>query len=249
MGTGYKVVQKIERVMKSRGEVEFEYLFLADANLKQCRGCFLCVSKGEDLCPIKEDREEIERRIEKADGIILVSPGYVQNVSGLMKNFIDRFAYTHHRPKFFEKKVLIVANGGAGLKKVLDALRIAIGGPEVVNELTYLMLPWPRDAKYERKSEKALLRVAGEFYDSLATKSVKPSFANYMQFRFFKAVSKDVKEWLPADYEFYKDKKVYYFDTRIPAVMKLKADILLKIGLLFAKGMGPESPGKGIRKQ
>ena len=246
-GTGYKVVQKIETVMKSKGEVEFEYLFLADANLKQCRGCFLCVSKGEDLCPIKEDRVEIERRIDSADGIILVSPGYVQNVSGLMKNFMDRFAYTHHRPKFFDKKVLIVANGGAGLNKVVDALRIAIGGPEVVAELTYLMLPWPRNAKYERKTEKALVRAAEKFYDSLVAKSDTPSFANYMQFRFFKAISKDVKEWFPADYEYYKDKNVYYFETKIPATMKLKAAILMKIGLLFAKGMGPAPSAKDRR--
>ncbi|NLI73789.1 MAG: flavodoxin family protein [Euryarchaeota archaeon] len=42
--------------------------------------------------------------IERSDGIILISPGYVQNVSGLMKNFIDRFAYTNHHSRFSENK-------------------------------------------------------------------------------------------------------------------------------------------------
>jgi multimeric flavodoxin WrbA len=53
----------------------------------------------------------------------------MQNVSWLVKNFIDRFAYTHHRPKFLDKRVMIIANGGAGLDKLLDSLGIAIGGP------------------------------------------------------------------------------------------------------------------------
>ncbi len=111
-GNGYEVAQAIERRMNTHGKVEFDYLMLKEENLGLCRGCFLCVSKGEDKCPMKEDRISIERRMEKADGIILVSPGYVQDVSWLMKNFMDRFAYTHHRPKFFEKKVMLVANGG-----------------------------------------------------------------------------------------------------------------------------------------
>ena len=68
-----------------------------------------------------------------------------------MKNFMDRMAYTNHRPHFFGKKVMIVANGGAGLKKTLDGLRIAIGGPEVVSELIYNQLPWPVAEKHEIK--------------------------------------------------------------------------------------------------
>lgn len=76
-------------------------------------------------------------------GMNLNTPGYVQNVSGLMKGFIDRMVYTHHRPRFLGKKMMVVANGGAGLDKTLAALRIALGGPTVVSEMAYMQLPWP----------------------------------------------------------------------------------------------------------
>ena len=128
-GSGYRVVQLIEKRMKAMGEVEFEYLFLKDANLQPCKGCFTCVTKGEDKCPLKDDRAKIEAAILASDGVILSTPGYVQNVSWLMKNFIDRFAYTNHRPIFHRQKVLLVANsGGAGLKEAIAPMRIALGG-------------------------------------------------------------------------------------------------------------------------
>jgi NAD(P)H-dependent FMN reductase len=239
MGTGYKVVQQVERKMKELGDFEIDYLFLKDADLGLCRGCFLCVAKGEDLCPMNEDRMAIEKRIEGAGGIILVSPGYVQNVSWLMKNFIDRFAYTHHRPKFLDKKVMIIANGGAGLAKVLDSLRIAIGGPEVVSELAYVKTPWPISPKVDRKQEKRLEQATEKFCRALSERGKEPSFASYMAFRFFKEISPSVKEHLPADYEFYKDKKDYYYDTKIGASKKICASILFKIVTFFMRDMAP----------
>jgi multimeric flavodoxin WrbA len=36
--------------------------------------------------------------MQEADGVIFASPGYTANVSGLMKNLMDRLAYTAHRP-------------------------------------------------------------------------------------------------------------------------------------------------------
>ena len=121
------MLKEIEARMSTHGEVEMEILHLRDANLGQCRGCFQCISRGEDHCPMRKEMETVEERIEAADGIILISPGYVQNVSALMKNFIERMAYTNHRPRFFGKKVMLVANGGSGLDKTLDGLRVAIG--------------------------------------------------------------------------------------------------------------------------
>ena len=46
--------------MKSLGEVEFEYLFLKDAKLRPCLGCYACMALGEDKCPLRDDRAAIE---------------------------------------------------------------------------------------------------------------------------------------------------------------------------------------------
>ncbi|GAJ06215.1 unnamed protein product, partial [marine sediment metagenome] len=55
-GNTYKATKQLEEKIKKLGEVEFNYLFLKEANLKPCRGCFTCVTRGEQLCPIKDDR-------------------------------------------------------------------------------------------------------------------------------------------------------------------------------------------------
>ena len=39
-GSGYKIVRMIEDRMKAMGDIEFAYLFLKDANLRPCLGCY-----------------------------------------------------------------------------------------------------------------------------------------------------------------------------------------------------------------
>lgn len=86
--------------MKELGNIEFNYLFLKDINLKRCVGCFSCLQKGKNLCPLKDDRDKVFQQIMDSDGVIFASPAYNFNVTSLMKNFIDRFAYLGHRPQF-----------------------------------------------------------------------------------------------------------------------------------------------------
>ncbi|MGB9979655.1 NAD(P)H-dependent oxidoreductase [Methanobacterium sp.] len=88
-GNTYELTRKLEDSMKKLGEVEFEYVFLKDINLKTCRGCGVCFEKGEKFCPLKDDRPMLEEKMHNADGVIFTSPNYVFNVSGIIKNFID----------------------------------------------------------------------------------------------------------------------------------------------------------------
>lgn len=243
-GNGYRVTQRIEEGMKQLGEMEFEYLFLKDANVQQCRGCFACVAKGENLCPLKDGRVAIEEQIDASDGVILVSPVYVQNVSGPMKNFIDRFAYTHHRPRFFDQKVMLIANGGAGQKKTLEALKNTLGVPEVVYELAYMSPPWPLADKVEVKQEKAVRKAAVTFYTALKRKERPiPGISDLMYFRFFKNTSNSTKSYLPADYEYYKEKQNYFYDAKINGFKNLVAKLMVRCLLVLMKDMGPKEGG------
>lgn len=87
----YELTRKVEENMKQLDTVEFEYVFLKDLNLESCRGCGICFDKGEELCPLKDDRPILEEKMQEADGVIFTSSNYVFNVSSIMKNFIDRF--------------------------------------------------------------------------------------------------------------------------------------------------------------
>jgi multimeric flavodoxin WrbA len=126
-GAGYNAVRRIEEEMRALNEVEFDYLFLKDLDLRPCRGCFLCVRKGEDRCSISDQRTEIEKRIEAVEGIILSSPCYVFNMSTLMKNLTDRLCYINHRPRFFRQKLMLVANASSGMEETIRVMRHTLG--------------------------------------------------------------------------------------------------------------------------
>ena len=110
----------VKQAKSNLGEdAEFEEIQLMKAKLPMCNGCFKCIMEGEDNCPHKEIVQAIIEKIKLADGLIITSPVYAMNVTGLLKNFFDHTAYLYHRPEFFDKKALIVVStAGAGQKDV-----------------------------------------------------------------------------------------------------------------------------------
>lgn len=241
-GDGYKIVQHIESVMKESGEIEFEYLFLKDVNLELCRGCFTCISKGEEKCPLKDERSQIEKQILSVDGVILISPGYVGNVTWLMKNFIDRFAYTHHRPRFFNQYLMLITNsGGANLKKPLKSLKLSLGGAKVTQKLAVPTPPWPISAKTQEKRLEKIEEAAKRFCETLETKKHNPSpgIYDYVYFKIYKSISAECKEYLPADHVFYEEKDAYFYDTKVGIITKIFGGLLTKLILKMAGGLAP----------
>lgn len=245
-GSGHEIARSIENQMKRHGEVEFDYLFLRDQNLRLCKGCFVCVTRGENLCPLKDDREAIEDRIDAANGIVMVSPCYVSNVSWLMKNFIDRMCYTNHRPRFFHQKMLLVSNAGSGMEKTLETMRLALGaGPEIVGELSFLSPPWPLSEKVQAKQRRQIAQKARQLYKTIERDAPRnglpkaPSFSDYLRFCFFKKISVDVKDYLKADYRYYRDKRDYYFPVRVSVFKRIIAAVMLKLSMVLMKDMAP----------
>ena len=239
-GSGYKVVRMIEDRMKEMGNAEFSYLFLKDANLRPCTGCYVCMKKGEDKCPLKDDRDAIEQQLLEADGIILSTPMYVQNVSALMKNFIDRFAYANHRPRFFHQKVLTVMNtGGDDTKSALTYMRYALGGSRLVHELMVMTPPWPQTERAVAAKERCLDSVSTTFYQAcLDTSLPTPTYKSYKQFLVMKKFTSVCREYLPRDYEYYNG-KAYYYDTRINPFMAAAAKIVVRVMFYMWKDLGP----------
>jgi multimeric flavodoxin WrbA len=238
-GSGYKVVKKIEEKMKTLGDTEFEYLFLKDANIQLCKGCFACIGKGADKCPLKDDLASVEKKMLEADGIILSSPAYVFNVSWLMKNFIDRFAYANHRPRFFRQKVLTVVNtGGIGQKEALYSLKYALGGARIVHELGVVTPPWPEKEKAVEKRERAIAQAAENFYRACLDKNMhSPRINEYLGFMIMKHLATEIPDYLAADREYYADKE-YYYDVKISLLTKLAAGTMFQIALLMMKDVG-----------
>lgn len=246
-GNSYQAAKKLEEQMKKKGNYEFEYLFLKDAHLESCKGCFNCVSKGIEFCPLKDDREMIEEKMKEADGLILVSPVYVMTVSALMKNFIDRLAYLCHRPAYHGKKaVALSTSGGIGLKETLNYMELVAEswGYDVAAKCGQVTPPWPQRDAMKNKNRDKLLKSASRFDKSQKSvpaknqRKISVSFKNYMGFRIFQTVSQEVKEYMPADYQFYKNKE-YYQPASIGIITKMATEIMLKVVFFMMRDMGP----------
>lgn len=201
-GETFQAVQKVEAQMKSLGDVTFEYLWLKDVNLGQCRGCHACIRFGENKCPMKTDRAAIEARMMAADGVIFATPVYSNQVSYLMKTYIDLLTYLWHRPRYFGKFAMGVASGGGMFKNTLGYIKenttnwgftyaSEVGAPHM-----NALVPKER-AKLERNIEKA----ARKFYETIRSKKVaKPGIADLLRFRMWRINAIACKSDNPTDF-------------------------------------------------
>jgi len=97
-----------------------------------------------------------------ADGLVLASPTYTANVSGLMKTFMDRLAWTAHRPPFLGKPAMLVSPASGDTSGVLRALRwFRYPGFEIVAGLSESAWPSPRVEWLRGASDELRLRRAG----------------------------------------------------------------------------------------
>jgi multimeric flavodoxin WrbA len=82
----------IESLLEGAREAsaECENIFLAHKKIHHCLGCFKCWTETPGICSIKDDMAELLKKFESSDIIFFATPLYVDNVTGIMKNFMDR---------------------------------------------------------------------------------------------------------------------------------------------------------------
>lgn len=104
---------------------ETENVFLAHKKVHPCCGCLACWIKTPGKCAIKDDMAELMPKLWAADLVVFATPLYVDNVTGIMKNFMDRLVPS--ADPYFERdaggecrhkiagkvpKIAVIANSG-----------------------------------------------------------------------------------------------------------------------------------------
>lgn len=87
--------------------IETDLVQLSDKEIHGCIACYRCVKNKDKQCAVKTDaaNEYIEKML-GADGIILGSPVYFQDVTPEMKALIDRTGYvSRSNGRMFKNKV------------------------------------------------------------------------------------------------------------------------------------------------
>ena len=127
-GVTAAVLHRIKENLR-KADVEVFFYNLGEMKMSHCTGCNYCYRTGH--CCIEDDAELLSKRMEEADGIVLGSPTYASNVSGLMKDFIDRGHFVIEQ-LLHKKYCIVVASGenygSQDTLKVLKNLVLFSGG-------------------------------------------------------------------------------------------------------------------------
>jgi len=224
----YKATEQFMHNLQSFGDVECEIVCLSDFHLELCKGCMLCLNKGEELCPFKDDRDMLIDKMNNSDGIIFASPNYSFNVSGFMKVFLDRLGFIIHRPRFFGKAFTsIVVQGfyrGGKIISYFNFLGKGLGF-NVVRGCCLNSLE-PMTTKEQKKTDLIIEKQSKKFYSTLIKKEYpNPTFFKLMIFRMSRTSIKLLLDESWRDYTYYKNDgwfvSNYYYPTQLNTIKKL----------------------------
>jgi multimeric flavodoxin WrbA len=224
--THQAVVQFLKN-LQALGDVESEIVTLSAYKLGTCRGCRLCFEKGEEFCPLKDDRDVLFEKIEHSDGIIFATPNYSFHMSGLMKTFIDRFGVLVHRPRFFGKAFTsIVTQGFMGGQDIVRNFELngkLLGFNIVKGSCITGLVPYSE--KDIQRMNQTLAAQSKRFYAALVRPAFPvPSWFMLIGFRMGRASIKEMLDDSSQDYRYYAQKgwltSDYYYPTRLGPLKK-----------------------------
>jgi multimeric flavodoxin WrbA len=224
----HNAVQQFMSNLQSLGDIEYEIVALSDHQLGTCRGCKVCFEKGEEFCPLKDDRDVLIEKMMMSDGVVFASPNYSFQVSAMMKIFLDRLGFVFHRPRFFGKTFTsIVAQGiygGNKIVKYLDFVGNGLGFNTVKGSCFTALEPMM--GKEKQKIERALARQSRRFYERLVKPDYPvPTLFKLMAFRMGRTSIGLGLDERSRDSMYYKDKgwfeSDYYYPTRLGALKKV----------------------------
>ena len=131
----------VKKVAESSG-CEFDLVYLGELNIKPCTGCANCMM-NEGQCAVDDDMQGLYEKLMETDALILGGPTYFMDISGAVKDFIDRSSAIYYRgvgPSYhpdmpwlgqrpLDKKpaVVVTTVAGGGHERAMETLSICIG--------------------------------------------------------------------------------------------------------------------------
>jgi len=130
-GATAKILKYIEEILitEEHENCKIDFINVNECDIQTCIGCSACFKIGK--CLINDEGNKIASKISNADAVIIGSPVYASNVTGVLKNFIDRGNFVMGQLLCNKKVFNIVTYENAGASstlKILNQLSIFSGG-------------------------------------------------------------------------------------------------------------------------
>lgn len=148
-GSTANLLTKMADFLNSQKDTNVTYINLIDYGTKFCNGCMKCYQNG--ICTLPDRLEEVVRLVLESDSVIIGSPTYASNVSGLLKTFIDRGHFVLEQAlkgKYTFALVTYEIAGGKSVLSILKSLFLYSGGilsGEFICKLPYNTSPFDVD--------------------------------------------------------------------------------------------------------
>ncbi len=231
----YHLLAQIGELLEMN-QIDLEVIELHQYRIDACIGCECCITHGK--CPLQDDQEIIMTKIESADALVLASPVYLQQITGKLKNFIDRTCVWYHRPKLVAKPLLALSTTkGSGLKATLKYMESMTSQWGAINAGALGRTIFNVDKSVDKKEIAKFITL---IKDPI---SYKPSLRDLIYFEVSKSLALflkglDSQYWEQNDWV----KKKYFYSCKISFI---KSSLSAFIGNRMRKGMsrrsGPEA--------
>jgi len=231
----YMATEQFLKKLQSLGEIEYEIVQLSDYDIGTCKGCRLCIDKGEELCPLKDDRDVLIEKIMQSDGVIFATPNYSFQVSGLMKIFLDRLGFAFHRPRFFGITFTSLVNqgiyGGQKIVNYLNFVGTGLGFNVVKGSCILTIIPVTEER--QRMNDEIIDRQSKRFYSKMVKgKYPTPSLIKLFLFRMARSSMKILLDERNRDYTYYLKngwfESDYYYPVKLSLLKRLAGTLFDK---------------------
>lgn len=151
-GATYLMVEEFLKGAQDQG-AETNHILLSNMNIHHCIGCLSCWMKTPGVCVFHDDIQKID--LSDSDIIIYATPLYIDNISGLLKNYMDRGVSSvyptiekdvhgegiHPKRRTIRPKIMAMANCGFPGQSHFEVLRVLFRriarnmGTELIGEI------------------------------------------------------------------------------------------------------------------
>ena len=189
-GNTARVMDLLEQRLKQFAQetaldLTIERVSLARLALKPCSGCRACFDRGEAACPQQDELLALYEKMREANGYVIASPVYVEDVNGILKTMIDRMAFLCHRPALYGKSALLFTTSGIGSSRhAILTMTKAFGTWGIKTEATMqlsLGALTPREEIASRYG-KTIERTARSFLSAMRQTPFRPSMYSFIAF-------------------------------------------------------------------
>lgn len=118
-GCTYTALKEVEKTLQAQG-LETELIQIGHTAIRGCIACGQCKTKGQ--CVFDDAVNQVAKKFEAADGIVIGSPVYYASANGNLISFLDRLFYSTSFDRSMKVGACVVSCRRGGASATFDEL-------------------------------------------------------------------------------------------------------------------------------